>query len=152
MPVISQDLISTTGVTNGAGTAYPSGAFVFTSVCSGVRVTRSLVLCVYFVDRCLSFCAFSFGHCVICSSSIYGIWLPPFDIFKLFFQHYNVVVFYLCSVSSVKMRRLLVFFIDIGGIDVEGWDRSNPATFLCLSQARIWISKSHVVVLLCSVS
>jgi len=43
---------------------------------SGVRVTRSLVLCVYFVDRCLSFCPFSFGHCVVCSSSIYGFWLP----------------------------------------------------------------------------
>jgi hypothetical protein len=43
---------------------------------SGVRVTRSLVLCVCFVDRCLSFCTFSFGHCVVCSSSIYGFWLP----------------------------------------------------------------------------
>jgi hypothetical protein len=31
-------------------------------VFSGVRVTRSLVLCVCFVDRCLSFCTFSFGH------------------------------------------------------------------------------------------
>jgi hypothetical protein len=29
---------------------------------SGVRVTRSLVLYVYFVGRCLSFCIFSFGH------------------------------------------------------------------------------------------
>ena len=29
------------------------------SVFSGVRVTRSLVLYVYFVDRCLSFCTFS---------------------------------------------------------------------------------------------
>jgi hypothetical protein len=37
-----------------------------------VRVTRSLVLYVCFVDRCLSFCTFSFGHCVVCSSSIYG--------------------------------------------------------------------------------
>jgi hypothetical protein len=35
---------------------------------SGVRVTRSLVLYVCFVDRCLSFCTFSFGHCVVCSS------------------------------------------------------------------------------------
>ena len=26
---------------------------------------------------------FSFGHCVVCSSSIYGFWLPPFGIFKL---------------------------------------------------------------------
>jgi hypothetical protein len=41
-------------------------------VLSGVRVTRSLVLSVCFVDRCLSFCHFSFGYCVVCSSSIYG--------------------------------------------------------------------------------
>jgi hypothetical protein len=44
-------------------------------VFSGVRVTRYLVLCVCFVDRCLSFCTFSFGHCVVCSS-IYGFWFP----------------------------------------------------------------------------
>ena len=41
-------------------------------VFGGIRVTRSLVLYVCFVDRCLSFCTFSFGHCVVCSSSIYG--------------------------------------------------------------------------------
>jgi hypothetical protein len=46
------------------------------SVFSGVRVTRSLVLCVCFVDRCLSFCTLSFGHYVVCSSSIYWFWLP----------------------------------------------------------------------------
>jgi hypothetical protein len=39
------------------------------TVFSGVRVTRSLVLCVYFVDRCLPFCTFSFGHCVITSGT-----------------------------------------------------------------------------------
>jgi hypothetical protein len=44
-------------------------------VFSRVRVTRSLALCVCFVDRCLSFCPFSFGHCVVCSSLIYGFWL-----------------------------------------------------------------------------
>jgi hypothetical protein len=43
---------------------------------SGVRVTWSLVLCVCFVDRCLSLCTFSFGHCVVCSFSIYVVWLP----------------------------------------------------------------------------
>ena len=41
-------------------------------VFSGVRVTRSLVLCVCLMDRCLSFCLFSFDHCVVCSSLIYG--------------------------------------------------------------------------------
>jgi hypothetical protein len=44
-------------------------------VFSGIRVTRSLVLYVYFVDRCLYFCTFSFGYCVVCSFSIYGFWL-----------------------------------------------------------------------------
>ena len=34
---------------------------------SEVRVTRSLVFYVCFVDRC----TFSFGHCVVFSSSIY---------------------------------------------------------------------------------
>ena len=37
---------------------------------SGVRVTRSLALYVCIVYRCLSFCTFSFRHCVVCSSSI----------------------------------------------------------------------------------
>ena len=41
----------------------------------GVRVTRFVVLHVCFVDRCLSFCPFSFCHWVVCSSSIYGFWL-----------------------------------------------------------------------------
>jgi hypothetical protein len=45
-------------------------------VFSGVRVTRSLVLYICFVDHWLSFCTFSFRHCVVCSSSIYGFWLP----------------------------------------------------------------------------
>jgi len=40
-------------------------------VFSGVHVTRSLALYVCFEDRCLSFCSFSFGHCVVCFSSIY---------------------------------------------------------------------------------
>jgi hypothetical protein len=34
-------------------------------VFSGFRVTRSLVLYICFVDSCLSFCTFSFGHCVV---------------------------------------------------------------------------------------
>ena len=43
---------------------------------SWVRATRSLVLCTCFVDRCLFVCIFFFGHCVVCSSSIYGLLLP----------------------------------------------------------------------------
>ena len=61
------------GVTCGAGTADYSRAPEFTPVHSGVRVARSLVFC--FVDRCLSFWPFSFGHRIICPS-IYGFPLP----------------------------------------------------------------------------
>jgi hypothetical protein len=64
------------GVISGAGTVYPAGAPEFTPGFLGVCVTRSLVLYECFPDRYLSFCTFSFGHCVVCSSSIYGFWLP----------------------------------------------------------------------------
>ena len=53
-------------------------------VFSGVRVTRSLVLCVCFLDRCLSFCLFPFLLTIMLSvllrftNSGY-----PFGIFKL---------------------------------------------------------------------
>jgi hypothetical protein len=53
----------------------------------GVRVTRSLVSCVCFVDRFFfSFCTFSFGHCVVCPSSSYGIWLPLWYLQNLLIQ------------------------------------------------------------------
>ena len=53
--------------TNGAGNVYPAGTPEFTPRFSGVRYTRSLVVYVCFVDRCLSFYSFSLGHCVVCS-------------------------------------------------------------------------------------
>ena len=51
---------------------------------SGVRVTRSLVLYICFVDRCLSFCTFSFGLYVVYSDSD-----CPFGIFKLFLEKHE---------------------------------------------------------------
>jgi hypothetical protein len=35
---------------------------------SGINVTRSLVLCISFVERCLSF----FGRCVFCQLAIFN--------------------------------------------------------------------------------
>jgi hypothetical protein len=61
-------------------------------VFSGVRVTRSLVLYVCFVDRCLSFCTFSFGHCVVCSSSIYGFWLSLWYLQTLLRINWTILV------------------------------------------------------------
>ena len=50
----------------------------FRSTCVHRRFLVGFVLVLYvcFVDRCLSFCTLSFGHCVVCSSSIYRFWLP----------------------------------------------------------------------------
>ena len=41
-----------------------------------ISYSRSLAACVCFVDSCLSFCTFSFGHYVVCSFSIYELCLP----------------------------------------------------------------------------
>ena len=41
---------------------------------------------IWYSRACLSFCTFSVGLCVVCSSSIYGFWIP-FGIFKLFSYH-----------------------------------------------------------------
>jgi hypothetical protein len=46
-------------------------------VFSEVGVTRSLVICLCFVDRFLSVCLFSFGHYVVWTSLIYELWLVP---------------------------------------------------------------------------
>ena len=72
--------------TSEAGTAYLSRAPEFHL--SGVRVTLSLVLCVCFVDRCLSFCTFSFGHCAVCSFLIYDSDYP-FYIFSECWLNYH---------------------------------------------------------------
>jgi hypothetical protein len=73
---ISCNFVMTHRYRNGCfNNCLPSGAPEFTPVFSGIRVTWSSVLYVCFVDRCLSFCTFSFGHCVVCSSSIYGFCL-----------------------------------------------------------------------------
>jgi hypothetical protein len=60
------------GVTQNTATWTRCQIPLFFIMLSGVRVTRSLVLCVCFVDRCLYF---FLGHCGVCSSSIYGLCL-----------------------------------------------------------------------------
>ena len=72
-------------------------------VVSGDRVTRALLLCVCFVDRCLSFWPFSFGHCVVCSSTIYGFWLLLWYLQTLLMHHTCTQLF------SLPRSRLLLF-------------------------------------------
>ena len=82
-------------VTSGVGTANPSGAPEFPPVFSVVQVTRSLVLCVCFADRSLTFCTF-FGHCVVCSYSIYDSDYP-FGIFEFFLIIYLNVIYWIAN-------------------------------------------------------
>ena len=69
---------------------------------SGVRVTRSFVLCVCFVDRCLTFCTFNFCHYVVCSS-IYGFWLPLWHLQALLDNEEQTILHY---VAQLKLSSL----------------------------------------------
>ena len=112
---------------------------------SGVRVTRSLVLYICFVDRFLSFCTFSFGHCVVCSSSIYGFWLPLWYLQAL---HIKQIIHIENKEETNLCRFFCPLFIHVLQLDIhlssgEGLDpinRFTPGTFVCLSHTSIWIS------------
>ena len=117
------DQIITTGTISGAGMAYPSGPPEFTPIFSGVRVTRSLALCVYFVDHFLSFYTFSVGHCVVCPSSIYGFWLPPcyllaivLSVLLRFTDYYYPfgICWPLCCLFFFDLRILITPLISVG--------------------------------------
>jgi len=79
---------NTTYVSNGSGTAYPSGAHEFIPpVFSAVRVIQYLDFCVVFFYQCLLFCLSTFSHCIVClpkcTASDY-----PFGSLKLFLKGY----------------------------------------------------------------
>jgi hypothetical protein len=61
--------LNKTGVLQETGTAYPSGAPEFTpGLFMGSCYSIFSFMCMLCRSSC---CAFSFGHCVVCSSSIY---------------------------------------------------------------------------------
>ena len=78
----NNNLINTTGATSGAGTAHPSGVPEFSPVFSGVRVTRSLVLCMFCRSLFVQMSFFFWPLCCLLlrfTDSDY-----PLGIFKLF--------------------------------------------------------------------
>ena len=93
---VPEIMSNTTGVTCGAGTAYPAEVLEFTTGFNGVPDVRYLVFCVVFCRSLFVFCLFSFDHCIFCSSSIcaWNLTLSPyywrfcgfrFDTFPLYF-------------------------------------------------------------------
>ena len=73
-------------------------------VFSRVRVTRTLVLCVCFVDRCLSFYPFSFGHCVL-SFDLRILFTPLVSSNSFFFR----IKVRICVVSYTIVHQSLMF-------------------------------------------
>jgi len=63
---------TTTGATSGTGTAYPYGAPEFTAGFSGGSCYSIFSFICMFCRSLFVLLYFSFGHCVVCSSSIYG--------------------------------------------------------------------------------
>jgi hypothetical protein len=77
---------------------------------------KSLVLCVYFVDRCLSFCTFSFGHCVVCSSSIYGFWWPLLHLQTLLITclyYKDPHIMHMCVLTYITFTRSVKYILRI---------------------------------------
>ena len=73
---------------------------------SGVRVTRSLVLYVCFVDCCLSFCTFLLA--IVLSVLLrYTDSDYPFGIFKVFFLGYYQVCYFVLTDGSKCICRIL---------------------------------------------
>jgi hypothetical protein len=64
---------------NHGNNAYPSRALEFTPSFSGVSVTRSFVLCVCFVDRCLTIVLFVFLRLTDEYDYPFGIFNPFFN-------------------------------------------------------------------------
>jgi hypothetical protein len=56
--------------------------------------TLGSVASLCFVDRFMSFCTFSFGHCVVFLSSKYGFWLP------LWYLQTLLIIYSLVSASA----------------------------------------------------
>ena len=104
------------GATIGEWTAYPSKAPEFTPVFSGVLVTLFLVLCLCFVDRYLSFCPFSFDHCVVCPSLINEFWLSLWylqTLLLLFVGGPMSYLRYFCLLAYSGVQHILCCDIDL---------------------------------------
>jgi hypothetical protein len=101
-------ILRTSVAISGVGAAYPSGAPEFTPNFSGVRVTRSFVLCVCFVDRffvLLSFlfwpmCCFLFFFNI--QILITSLWYLQALLATLPYPHLLVYIVFLFNIYQLK--------------------------------------------------
>ena len=76
--------INSMGATSGAGTAYPCGAPEFIPGFWWDSLYSIFSFMCMFCRSLFVICTFSFGNCVVCSSSIYGLWLSLWYLQALF--------------------------------------------------------------------
>jgi hypothetical protein len=86
---------------------------------------RSLVLYVCFVDRCMSVCPCSFGHYVVCSSSINRFWLPLCYLQTLHTNLYNLKLEWLLKSGNNSWmatgKMLILLISDITTLKQSSW-------------------------------
>ena len=68
-----------------------------------IIVSWSLVLYVVFCRSLFVFCAFCFGHCIVCSSSIHGFRLPPWYLQTLLKTFWVKCLYYFCLYYFIAM-------------------------------------------------
>ena len=112
---------NTTGVTWGAGTANLSGApdcipGFYCGLCCSI-----FSFLFNFVDLCFSFCAFSFGHCVICQTFLKNIfWIHILMFSTVNHRHIFYGNFWhLCHVTFTHLKIKYVWYNAISVADIS---------------------------------
>ena len=98
-----------------AGTAYPSGAPEFTPGFSGVHVTRSLVLNVCLVDRCLSFYPFRL------TSALFVLQLLWFTDSPLWYLRTLLFLQYIAKINWICLKILILKVVKESEQEVKQW-------------------------------
>jgi hypothetical protein len=125
-----------------------------TPVFSGVRVTRSIVLWVWFVDRCLALCTISSGHCVVCSS-IYGFRLPLWYLQTLLtcanvqMQQLKIRIWYLCTNCLPAVNRIKSETVQLNCISKYKWNKGNKTLDVIVYRSAYIKPISILLLILC---
>ena len=134
------------GATCGAGTAYLSWGSEFSlGFFCWIRATGSPVLCVCFVDRFLSFCTFSIGHCVASSFSIYGFLLPLWYLQTLLIKQYFVSTIDSWSNKLVILRNEKQFVYIALLMTIIWWNWTHFRCIVTIYRYKYWMIKAVVI-------
>ena len=74
---------------------------------------------VFWIVFCISFCSFSFDHCVVCPSSIYGFWLPLWYLQTFL----NIICLLLYLVFTMVLQRCCTYYTVRKGLDMTWCDK-----------------------------